>query len=147
MNISKIYILFWILVFSGFPVYGIGKADSLYKILRIKTNGDYYIIHAQRNDSLFKIISKRVQVDKNHNLELLKKGEYYYFVFGDAKHKDNKDKVEPLSGVANYLDVQNKYVFIDGDTKIKFTKRFHCRIYITKNLMGLYYVPNSPKED
>lgn len=147
MKINKICILIWMLVFYSLQVYSSEKADSLYKVLTIKTNGDYYVIQVQRNDSIFKIITKKVQPDKKANLKQLKKGEYYYFDFKDAKNEAKEAKVVPISRIANDLDVQNKYVFVDGDTKIKFIKRFHYHLYTTKNLIGLYYVPNPSKED
>lgn len=141
MTINKIYLIICFIVLSISKAYSIGKSDSLYKILKIYTRGDYHVIHAQRNDSLFKIISKKVLPDKKANLEQLKKGKYYYFDFGGEDNDTTKAKIDPLKGVMNYLDVKNNKFFIDGETKIKFTKRFHCRLYKTKNLIGLYYVP------
>ncbi len=135
--------LLFFLVYSSLHAYCIEETDTLFKITKIKTKGDYYVIQAVRNDSLFKIISKKIQIDKP-NLELLKKGEYYYFDFGNANNKIAKEKTDPLSGIANYSDVKNKSVFIDGDTKIRFTKRFHYRLYTTKNLIGLFYTPSPP---
>jgi hypothetical protein len=161
-----LYFLIIYLVCSTLQTYCINNPDSLFKVTRIKSKGDYYIIYAKRNDSLFKIISKKVSVSY-HNLELLKKGEYYYFDFKfDEKKKDNKvepepeivnnleikktdysvnfhkkklseEKVEPLDGRINN---KNKY-FYDGNTKIRLTKRFHYGLYSTINLIGLYYVP------
>lgn len=77
------------------------------------------------------------------NLDLLKKREYYYFDFRN-NNEPTENKIEPLSGISNYLDVKNKNVFVDGNTRIRFTKRFHYRLYTTKNLIGLYYVPKPP---
>jgi len=131
------------LICSSLQTYSIDKQDTLFKVTRIKTKGDYYIIHANRNDSLFKIISKKVSL-VNPNFEILKKGGYYYFIFGNPNKKVTEEKVEPLTGIVNHLDVKNKPVFIDGNTKIRFTKRFHYKLYFTKNLLGLYYVPNPP---
>lgn len=139
MSINKIYIVICLVAFSITKVYGIEKADSLYKILKIKTKEDYYVIHAKRNDSLFKIISKKVSLDKKPNLELLRKGKSYYFDFGKEDNDTTKVKVEPLAGSANYLHVKRSRFW--GDTKIKFTKPFHYRLYTTKNLIGLYYSP------
>lgn len=139
MNVTKNYILICLVAFLATKAYGIEKSDSLYKILKIKTTGDYYVIHAQRNDSLFKIVSKKVLQDKEPNLELLRKGKSYYFDFS-REDDDTTKAVEPLVGTANYLHVKKSYYW--GDTKIKFTKRFHYRLYITKNLIGLYYSPS-----
>lgn len=139
MSSNKIYTLIGFLVFSITTAYGAGNADSLYKILKIKTKGDYYVIHAQRNDSLFKIISKIVSLDKKPDLEQLRKGKSYYFDFGRTNHDTTKVETVPLSGSASYLHVKDSRFFNDGKTKIKFEKRFHYRIYMTRNLIGLYY--------
>jgi hypothetical protein len=112
-------------------------------VIRIKSKGDFYIVIAKRNDSLFKIISEKSSLIKS-NLELLKRGGYYYFDFDNSNNKNTEEKIEPLSGIVNYRDVKNKSAFIVGGTKIRFTKRFHYRLYFTKNLIGLYYIPNSP---
>lgn len=140
MRINKIYILVCFIILSVTRVYGIVGTDSLFRVLKIKSKGNYYIVHVQRNDSLFKIISKKVPLNNAQNLQLLKTGRYYYFEFGKGKN-EAKDKVEPLTGVMNNLDIKNDHVFVDGDTRIKFTKRFHYRLYTTKNLIGLYYSP------
>lgn len=129
------------MVYTSLNAYSVENTDTLFKVVKIKTKGDYYIIHAERNDSLFKIISKRVERNDS-NLELLKRGGYYYFNFGTNNDGIVEEKTEPLSGIVNNLDVKNKSTFIDGNTKIKFTKRFHYRLYTTNNLIGLFYVPN-----
>jgi hypothetical protein len=140
MDMNRIYLLVCLIIFSVVRVYGIERMDSLYKVLKIKVTGDYYVIHAQRNDSLFKIISKKVSLNNTRNLQLLKTGRYYYFDFGNGQN-GAKDEVQPLTGIMNNLDVKNDHVFVDGRTRIKFTRRFHCRLYTTKNLIGLYYSP------
>lgn len=139
MDIAKIFILMCFATFSVVNVYGNARADSLYKILKIKTCGDYYVIHAQRNDSLFKIISEKT-ADDISDLEKLKKGRYYNFVFGTNDNDTTKAKVPLLVGNASYLHVKASRFW--GDTKIKFTRRFHYRLYTTKNLIGLYYSPD-----
>jgi hypothetical protein len=132
--------------FSATKSYGVEKADSLYKILKIKTTGSYYVIHAQRNDSLFKIISKKASLDENANVEQLSKGKRYCFDFGGKNNNPANIEAVPLSGSASYLHVKNSRFFTDGKTRIKFTKRFHYRLYMTKNLIGLYYSPGCPMD-
>ncbi|MDA3616535.1 hypothetical protein [Polluticaenibacter yanchengensis] len=138
MSTGKHFILFLVLIFSFIEVHAIEMSDSLYKILKIKMSGDYYVIHAKRNDSLFKIVSKKVEVGETHFKEL-KKGGYYNFTFGNKGSDTIKVVGEPLVGHASYLHVIRSRYW--GDTKIKFTKRFHYRLYTTKNLIGLYYFP------
>lgn len=143
MIIKKIFILLFCMIISSVHAYCLEKSDSLFKVIRIKSKGDFYIVIAKRNDSLFKIISEKSSLIKS-NLELLKRGGYYYFDFDNSNNKNTEEKIEPLSGIVNYRDVKNKSAFIVGGTKIRFTKRFHYRLYFTKNLIGLYYIPNSP---
>jgi hypothetical protein len=111
MGISKLYLSICFVTISITRVYGIEKTDSLYKVLKIKTAGDYYVIYAQRNDSLFKVISKKVPLEKRTDLELLRKGLCYYFDFGKKENEASKDRIEPLSGIINNLDVKNNHVF------------------------------------
>jgi hypothetical protein len=117
----------------------------LYRVKRIRTKGDYFIIHAERNDSLFKIISKKVQ-EVRPNLDEIKKGGYYNFICGDPC-KQTLEKVEPLTGIANSSHVKyNNYVLMDdGVTKIRFSKRFHNKLCRARNLVGLYYIPVKPR--
>lgn len=138
----KISLLFFVAL-SVVQAYGHDHNDSLYKVLKIKTTGDYYVIHASRNDSLFKIISEKVSRDVNPPEVLLKKGRYYAFVFRNKDHATTNPDAEPLLGNISYLHVKTSKFW--GDTKIKFSKRFHNRMYTTKNLNGLYYIP--PKMD
>lgn len=142
MRFNKIYILFFVLIISFIKVYGTTKTDSLYKVVKIQRTKDYYLIHARRNDSLFKIISKKTILEKKTNLEKIKIGSYYYFDFNKKSNDDGKSEISPLAGIVNNLDVKNNNTFVDGKTRIKFTKRFHYRLYVTKNLIGLYYQPN-----
>lgn len=137
-TVIKICLCVLLVLFSSLYAYCIDNKDSTYRIVKIKTKGDYYIIHAEKNDSLFKLISKKVLIQEP-DLELLKKGKSYYFDFGNNKAIE---EIEPLIGIANNLDVKEKSIFIDGNTKIRFTKRFHYRLYTTNNLKGLFYVPN-----
>jgi hypothetical protein len=131
------------LLFNFLQGYCIVYPDTLFKVTRIKSKGDYYIIITTRNDSLFKLISKRDPF-VNPNLEKLKRGGYYHFIFGDPNKKVDEGKVDLLKGNISDLKIKNSRVFIDGSTKIRFTNRFHYRLYFTKNLIGLYYVPNPP---
>lgn len=137
----KKIILFSILLLFPIHLYSIERTSTLYKVSNISSNGDYYIIIVMRNDSLFKIISRKNKVKMPEN-ESIKKGSFYYFDLNYQNDSFKDNRIKPLSGVANYFDVTNNKEFIDGNTKIKFTKRFHYRLYMTKNLIGLYYISN-----
>jgi len=138
-------ILIMLLISSTLCSYCANPPDSLFRVKRIRSKGDYFIIHAERNDSLFKIISKKIQ-GVRPNLEEIKRGKYYFFIFGDSS-KQTLGNIEPLKGRMNNLDFRPKSIFrpkptfIDGTTKIRFTKRFHYKLYPARNLIGLYYIP------
>lgn len=108
--------------------------------MKIKAKGDYYVIHARRNDSLFKIISKNASPDLKLGLVLLRKGKRYYFDFGEENSDSSRVAIVPFTGNASYLHVKNSRFFVDGKTRIKFEKRFHYRLYSSRNLIGLYYL-------
>ena len=135
--------VFICLVISSLLSFCTEKPDSLFMVKRIKLEGNCYIINLARNDSLFKVISKKESVDDS-NLEVLKKGHYYYFDFHNTNKKSRAENSVTLSSNLNYLDVKNNKFILFGDTKIKLTKRFHYRLYFTRNLIGLYYIPNHP---
>lgn len=80
-----------------------------------------------------------VSPDMKPDLGQLRKGKSYYFDFGTTTKDTAKVETVPLSGSASYLHVDNSQFFTDGRTRIRFEKRFHYRIYMTRNLIGLYY--------
>jgi hypothetical protein len=107
---------------------GLLAQENSFKILKIKSKKDFYIIQAKRNDSLFKIISLKTSTNQP-NSEQIKKGNDYIFTF------DRPDTLPsspvPLKSVMNHLDSRTIYV--------KPTQRFHNKIYTTNELFGLYY--------
>lgn len=138
MSLIRIYILAIGLTFLIPDAYGATNEDSLYKVIKIKRNGDHYIVNAKRNDSLFKIISKKVSPDITPDLEKLRKGKHYYFEF----YIDSNDKVKsapPLTGIASYLHVKRRGFLRSRKWRTRRPERFHYRTYETRNLIGLYY--------
>jgi len=124
---------------SGQEVY-----DSLFVVKKIKSKGDYYYIDAVRNDSTFLILSKKEQLSKVEGLTKIKKGKSYYFDFNVADNEGIPDRIKPLDGIMNYLDVH--FVIIDEKgTEVKRTEKYHYRVYSTKNLIDLYYIPSGKK--
>ncbi|MFV0404831.1 MAG: hypothetical protein ACK5KV_12995 [Bacteroides graminisolvens] len=106
--------------------------DDLLKIDEINEVKSFYIIYAQRNDSIFKIVSKKR--DKPNNLhKKIKVGESYLL---------NLRVIFPLDSilgfkVMNPLDVSN-IVLEDGFT-VRIEESSHYKIYESDNLKGLYY--------
>src|ERR1035437_280295 len=117
----KKIILFSILILFPLHSYSIERTSSLYKVSNISSNGASYIIIALRSDSLFKIIPKKNKVKMPDN-EKVKIGHFYHFDLNYQNDSLKDNIINPLCGVANYFDVTNNKEFVDGNTKIKFTK-------------------------
>lgn len=139
MSLTKIYILVISLAFLiPDAAYSATNEDSLYKVIKIKRNRDHYTIHAERNDSLFKIISRKVSPDMAPGLVKLRKGRHYYFEFA-VDSNDTVRSAPPLTGIASYLHVKRMGFLRSGKGRTKRAERFHYRTYETCNLIGLYY--------
>lgn len=102
--------------------------DTIYKIIEITKKSHYYIIIAQRHDSLFKILSEKVEKKNIAGLERLKKGKYYNLEF-------ERFYETPL--ILNYLDINLSRVKVKKYNRE--IARFHFRIYHSKYLKGIYY--------
>lgn len=124
------YLVLLFILLSSKAVYCQDKTETLYKVVAIKERNSYYIIHAKRNDSLFKIISRKVD-NNDKSQKKIKRGEYYLFEFGDKNFKNHPKRI-------NYMDIYS--VQVSENDFIKLTKRFHHKLYETSNLKGLYYV-------
>lgn len=126
-------LLLTIILISPLYTYCIEDTDTLYKVVCIKSKKSYYIIHAKRNDSVFKIISRKIS-NTDTNLERIKIGHYYYFDFGYTE-----DQNDTVIFIDNYMDMRG--VYYDDNKLIRYRKRFHYKLYETKSLKGLYYIP------
>jgi len=88
---------------SGLKQTAIEHNSSSFLIKKIKSKNDWYIIYATKNDSLFKIISKKESCN-NRECKKIIVGRYYDFVL----HSRKKEAIE-INGVRiqpmNYLDV------------------------------------------
>ena len=94
----NILLLIGTVIFSSNHAFGSRNTDTLYKVVKIKTIGDYYVIHARRNDSLFKIISKKASPDFKLGWVLLRKGERYCFDFGGEISDSSGAETVPFTG-------------------------------------------------
>lgn len=139
MIMYKRYMLLFIVVLCGYLGNCAEENDILYKVVNIRTKGEYFVIIVERNDSLFKIMSKKVTTKPSH-LVKIEKGGCYYFDFGYGRERITG---KPLSGNASYLHVEKKRFVTLGNTKFRFKKRFNNRLCTNVNLIGLYYIPVS----
>lgn len=73
------FTLLYIVSSSSFVVsYGCNSNDGDFKVLKIKSEKSFYIIYAERNDTLFKILSKKEKT-KCLSCEKIRKKKKYYF--------------------------------------------------------------------
>lgn len=109
---------------------------ELYKIKKIQPKNNWYIIYAEKQDSVFKIISGR-EIGLNYECEKIKVGKFYAFEL-----KSRRNNVPEISGVklspVNYLDIEC-YSY-DKDTEICIEpKKGIYDLYHTNNLKGLCF--------
>ncbi|WP_455584679.1 hypothetical protein [Bacteroides sp.] len=106
--------------------------DYSLKINRINNIKSYYIIYAQRNDSVFKIVSRK-QDNSNNSCKKIEVGKSYLL---------NLRVIFPLDSIwgfkiMNPLDVSD--MVLEEGVTIKIEKSSHYKIYESENLNGLYY--------
>ena len=102
---------------------------SLYRIKKIEDMNSLFVITAQRNDSLFRIISTKD--DKLMDGTEIQEGKMY-----PLKLK----KIFPVDSISRYPVALNLGISIGLTDKYSepLQKRFHNTIYTSLNLRGLY---------
>lgn len=111
------------------------RYNNQYYVYKIDSINNYYLVYAEKNDSLFKIISEKTG---NENCKIIKKKEYYSFEL--TSFRDNPPKLNGVSLIPiNYLDV--KCFMFNDSTEICFERKIHD-FHFTKNLKGLCYIEN-----
>ena len=114
----------------------INSNTGLYKIKKIQTKNDWYIIYAEKQDSTFKIVSGS-EIGLNSECEKIRVGKSYAFEL-----KSRRNNVPEINGVklspVNYLDIEC-YSF-DKDTEICIEpKKGIYDLYHANNLKGLCF--------
>lgn len=106
------------------------NSSSIYRITKIKTEKNYYVIYASRNDSTFKILSKIDSVDYLI-CRKIEKGKSYALNLRELFPIDTLfgRAVAPNLGIDG-ICVNNKI--------IRTEKKSHYKIYKALNLTGLY---------
>ncbi len=105
------------------------NSTLLFKILKIRKKEPYYIIYAQRNDSVFKIISEKFGygVDSKE----IKVG---------GKYQLDLARIYPIDSIFGLPVAPNlgiKYIGLKGGVYISVEEKFYNTIYRAKNLDGL----------
>lgn len=108
-----------------------GKKGSIYyKVCKIDSVNTYYLIYAERNDSIFKIVSKKEEVI---NPDKIKIGSCYEFALYSLRNSlvIGGVKIAPV----NYLDAP--WFFVDESTAICIESNCVGDLFFANNLKGL----------
>ena len=106
------------------------KTAELYTITKIKNEKSFYIVYAQRNDSTFKIVSTKKNVDDSNCRKIKIKNGYNLEL----------RKIFPLDSIMGYAIAPNLgIVFTYGEENkiVPIEEKSHFSIYHVTNLQGL----------
>lgn len=107
------------------------QEQNMYEITKIKNKKTFYIIYAERNDSIFKIITEK----KMHNTSKcfkIKKGKRYNLNLEIIFPVDHYPLLK-TKGPINFLDITYTY----NKKPVALEKKCHYKIYRANNLNGL----------
>lgn len=109
-------------------------SENLYRIYKIDSINDYYLIYAKRGDSLFKIVSKRELVGKQQEIKVNKSY--------PLKLHSRRENLPTISGVKlepmNYLDVE--CFGYDKNTTICIERDSINDLHYAENIKGKYFI-------
>lgn len=129
------YILF--IIFSIFIISCVGSRNALedmnsYSIYKIDSINNYYLIYARKNDSIYKIVSKK---EKMEDCKKIKLGKKYNLELQSLKSQTpviDGVKISPV----NYLDI-NCFTFEDNTQICKEEGVYD--LYFAENIKGLCF--------
>jgi hypothetical protein len=104
--------------------------SQVYKIVKIDSLRNYYIIYAQRNNSLYKIVSKKAYINDSV-CEKIKINLSYSLLLNSMSIINGK-RVTP--SVSTY---EVSAIAVDDSTFIPLDTLSHWELYYTNNLSGL----------
>lgn len=102
------------------------KMVGLYKVTKIKSDKNVYIIEASRNDSIFKILSEK-NLKREEECNKIKKNYHYNFTLKKLFPLDNSS--------GSLVSMVEKYEY--NGTIVKIERKYHSSIYMAPNLKGL----------
>ena len=105
-----------------------------FKVIRIKSEKEFYIIYAERNDTLFKILSPKKNVKEVNNEKIREKGEYYLSLQTLFPRYIRQTKCPP-PGTTGRMGIDYY-----GHTVPLETEHDIWDIYEATNLRGLYII-------
>ncbi len=105
-------------ILAIYILYNVQGGEPQYKIEKIKSVNGYYVIYASRNDSIFKIVSKKA----NHQVcsEKIKKNRCYMLKF---------EEVNSLAGP--------EVECFSFDERTEICRELGIGLYVSTNLAGL----------
>jgi hypothetical protein len=105
------------------------KQEELYKTVKIDSVGNYYLIYFEKNDSVFKVLSKK---ERMSNCLSVKKGEKYNLCL------KSWFKPEEI-----HLRLRMDCVKIEGDLISIERNNVVSDLFLTDNLIGLCYISDN----
>ena len=126
MKFEFLFVILFLLLFfkctTNKPL--IFKNDNYFLVKKIDSLDNVYIIYIERNDSIFKIVSKR----ESNNCKPIQVGKYYLFKLKSV-FPDNFGMKLDVGGVRVY----NTNIELEDDSVV-------WDLFITENLDGLCYI-------
>jgi hypothetical protein len=119
-------------VFNGQMAHGFttGQDTTMYKVYKIDSINNYYLIYARRGNSLFKIVSEKIRVEQ---CRCISQGNEYTFQLHSMSHINGK----PITPPASAMEVSGMYV--DKTTIINFEGDSIRDLYYGDNIKGLCF--------
>ena len=108
----------------------VDQDTTLYKVYKIDSVKNYYLIYARRGDSLFKIVSEKMKVAQ---CSCISQGNGYRFQLHSMSHINGK----PITPPASAMEVSGMYV--DKTTIINFEGDSIRDLYYGDNIKGLCF--------
>lgn len=112
----------------------IERENNGFLVERVKRKGDWHIIYASKQDTLYKIVSKRTKVVMGL-CDKIKIGKKYEFVLQSQKDfapTINGVKINPVNFSGCYYYSEKTLICLEPENGI-------WDLYTAKNIKGLYY--------
>lgn len=138
MNIKSILTI--LILFLWLPIlYGQNKIKGQeYRIERITKKNNWYFIYASRNDSLFKIVSKRTVGKGEYTCyDKIRRHKKYHLIL-----ESYTDNAPIINGVKVVIPGYTGGFCLDSCTTVMLEPRNGIwDLYYSPNLKGIYYLP------
>lgn len=108
--------------------------DTSYKVYKIDSINSYYLIYAKKNDSIYKIVSKKVAIGNNDN-RININSEYFFKLHSNLAdaHIGNMKILPQNSLLVNCF-------YYDDSTSICLERDSINELYHADNVKGLYFI-------